>query len=1415
MAGVNGSKAHFTHQSFELTQHGIAGVRMEYRLKSQGGMYTNVIEDVLEAIDFVRQRADELNLDFSRVALAGGSAGGHLSAIAAQLTPECICYDGFNGLYDAFDRDNGRFGGGDYTGTTEAEKKQASALYLIKDNPPDTLLYHGTDDTTIDIAQSYRFAEAIRKKGGHAEVLAYKGVGHSFFNREPYLSQTTQTLLDHVSQVFGLGKIFKQKKGRKPNVVVVFTDDIGYGDISFFNPDSGFETPAVDTLAKEGMAFRQTHSTAAVCAPSRYAVLTGNRVYRGRNPGGVWIHCSPSQILPGQQTIADVLRANGYVTAFFGKLHLGGQFRQRGSNQPAGLLRDADLSRRMFDGPIDHGFDYSLTLPSGIQHAPYAFFENDRLSRWNPEKNAFDVFGTDAEARRHFIFKPKKGQTLETVGTAWNETYEMDNYVCEQVGPILAFKALEFIDRQVAEAPDKPFFIHYCAEAAHHPFAPPVDLSPGDPDRYNQLGSFPVAGKTPTARTDMVYESDVVLQVLVAKLKALGIYDNTIIVYTSDNGAAQGKGEWSDPKYYNFKWGGFGGDRIDREPGREGFVKNPQGVADNGQPLKGQKGDIYEGGHRIPLVMAGPGIQKGKSSGQLVGLHDLFATLCDLAGIAVPEGQAVDSIGFADVLRGERPESQPVRTWLQAQGRVPVTYEQAGVKRIARKNKLKPVRRTDGWITGLEGKKSPTGKKISNLLERSSMGRALYHQENGKRWKLILSTDKRDVSKNLQVWEFYELVSDPDESENLVDNPEYQPRIEAMLEGYRKTVSERPNVLWLTLEDTSDYMLGCYGNPQARTPNMDALAARGIRYENASSLAPQCSPARSTIISGCQPAFWGHDQHRGRREADHPDYLFPKLLREAGYFCTNNKKTDYNNGKEWLEKNLSKAWNDCSKTATYNDPARKKGQPFFAVFNTYLTHMNCVATIGRDFRETPRIPPSEVILPPHVPDLPAVRDDFAQHLNRVEQADKWVGVFLADLKARGLADDTIVFVYADHGGCLPRGKGFAFDSTSFQVPLIVYVPEKWKHLCPEAPGTASLRMVDFSDLAPTVLALAGIKPPKHMQGKPFLGKTVAEGKKYQVNVKCNSGNWFDPVRTATDGRWVYIRSFIPYRADATWQDFQWRMPAQRAWDQYYLDGKADPAHQTYYQPAPPEMLFDLNADPFQLHDLSKDRKQAAKIEELRGVLADWMRETRDKGLVPLQMRERDSSASFYARLSDPSFPLDEMVAAANTAGFQSLEAVRKLAENPLPEIRFWGAVGLARLARQGVDVAAFAKPLLDDGNPDSAIAAAEALWFSGQQMEAFRFLLTGCRDGNGAAFKSMENLVLLDCGQLDPTVRKKMEINFELMAEKGGNASKKRSARVLLNRLGECDAEAVYSKSDLKQAKKKYHASKTYFGQKP
>lgn len=615
---------------------------------------------------------------------------------------------------------------------------------------------------------------------------------------------------------------------------------------------------------------------------------------------------------------------------------------------------------------------------------------------------------------------------------------------------------------------------------------------------------------------------------------------------------------------------------------------------------------------------------------------------------------------------------------------------------------------------------------------------------------------------------------------------------------------EMPNILWLTFEDTSAYMFGCYGNQQAQTPNLDELAKKGIRFTHASAAAPQCSPARSGLISGCYATTWGHDQHRHRREADHPLYLFPILLRQAGYFCTNQKKTDYNNSDQWLTQHMPDAWNESSGTASYSSPARKTDQPFFAVFNAMWPHMTCVATIGKEFREPRRLSADAVVLPPHVPDLPAMREDYAEHLHQIEKTDAWLGAMLDTLERRGLDKDTIVFVFSDHGGCLPRGKGFPYES-SFKVPFVVYVPPRWQHLCDIQSGTVTDRPVDFPDFAPTVLSLAGIRPPPHMQGKVFLGEYVESPRKYQFGIRCNSGAYYDPVRTVSDGRFKYIRNFIPYKPYAVWQDYQWQMPGQRAWDALYLSGDCPEEYKQYYEPKPPEMLFDLDNDPSEEKNLAGDALYQDKLVELRGGLSDWLRETKDKGLVPLQMRERDPNRSLYDRLKDPAFPLEELYQAAETAGRAEAGDLKKLTvwmDSDVPEIRYWGVVGCAVLAQMGVGIdVQQLKPFLNDEFADVAQVSAEALWFAGESQQAYRFLKKSLLEGNPYARGSLDMFAMAGSRYISEPLRQEVIRDMRQINEEGPYGE---DARAVLTRLRALNVDAVYTSQELKEAEESY-----------
>ena len=537
----------------------------------------------------------------------------------------------------------------------------------------------------------------------------------------------------------------------------------------------------------------------------------------------------------------------------------------------------------------------------------------------------------------------------------------------------------------------------------------------------------------------------------------------------------------------------------------------------------------------------------------------------------------------------------------------------------------------------------------------------------------------------------------------------------------------RPNVLWLTIEDTSAYEFGCYGNQDAATPVIDGLAERGIRFDQARSTAPHCSPARATIISGRPATSWCTDWHRQAQPVPSGIYYLPKLLRKAGYFTSNHSKTDYNGtGFRAVRKDV---WDAQGNKATYHDPRRKPSQPFFAVFNSMVTHLGRLRSMtlkGR--RDFEGLDPEKLHLPPHVPDAEATRSDFAFHLEGVQDIDRWVGIFLDDLQSSGLADDTIVFFYSDHGGCLPRGKGYPFE-TGFRVPLIVHVPKRWQHLCGLPMGQPSDRLVGFEDLLPTVLKLAGVEIPARCEGRDFLGPD-AEEKPYQFCFRTNHGKHFAPTRTVTDGHYKYIRAFIPHEPFGLWQEYQWGTPSHMAWHQMYHQGSLGKPHERHMLPGQSEYLFDLDADPWELHDLSNTPEHQHTLLKLRAAVAQNMRTTRDLGLFPQTLRRRPDGTPMARWIPESHFPVERLIEAAERAS--RADPTEKAAmitdlDDDLPSVRFWAACGLATLAQRGslgtVPDALRRVATSGDENPDVVAKACCALAFTDEAGDALHLLV--------------------------------------------------------------------------------------------
>jgi arylsulfatase A-like enzyme len=519
--------------------------------------------------------------------------------------------------------------------------------------------------------------------------------------------------------------------------------------------------------------------------------------------------------------------------------------------------------------------------------------------------------------------------------------------------------------------------------------------------------------------------------------------------------------------------------------------------------------------------------------------------------------------------------------------------------------------------------------------------------------------------------------------------------------------ADRPNVLWITSEDMGPN-LGCYGDTYATTPNLDRLAARGLRYRVAWSNAPVCAPARTALISGLYPSSTGAEHMRSLVPMPAGMKMYPQYLREASYYCTNNSKEDYNLAKP------GKVWDESSRTAHYKN--RKSGQPFFAVFNLLVSHESQIRT--RPHKQVHD--PAKVRLPSYHPDTPEVRRDWAQYYDKVTQMDAQAGKLLDELAASGLADDTVVFYYADHGCGMPRHKRSACNS-GLLVPFIVHFPDKYKHLAPPeyAPGGSTDRPISFVDVAPSLLSLVGVKPPPAMQGEAFLGKYAAAPRRYLHGLRGRMDERIDLVRSVRDARYVYVRNYLPHLPHGQHVAYMFETPTTRVWKRLFDEGKLNAAQSAYWRPKAPEELYDLQADPDEVKNLATSPQHKDLLARLRAVQREQVLKVRDIGLLPedeIHRRSRGSTPYDYGH-DRAKYPLERILSAAELAsslGAGDVPALRKLLADEDSAVRYWAAMGLLMRGAKAVGEARDdLLKRLEDESPSVRVAAAEALARSG------------------------------------------------------------------------------------------------------
>ena len=520
----------------------------------------------------------------------------------------------------------------------------------------------------------------------------------------------------------------------------------------------------------------------------------------------------------------------------------------------------------------------------------------------------------------------------------------------------------------------------------------------------------------------------------------------------------------------------------------------------------------------------------------------------------------------------------------------------------------------------------------------------------------------------------------------------------------------RPNILWITIEDVNSFV-GAYGDTLARTPNLDRLAEEGVRYTQAFATAPVCSPARACLITGVYATSLG-TMHL-RSEVDIPDFIvgFPVYLRESGYYCTNNEKTDYN-----FE--AAEIWDESSGTAHWR--TRPEGAPFFSVFNIETTHQSQIfgsdsafyAKYGRLLSDTERQDPSRMSIPPYHFDTPVVRKLWARYYDLVTIMDRQVGEILAQLDEDGLSDNTWVFFFSDHGTGMPRSKRALYDS-GLGVPLIVRAPAAYRKKYGMVPGDAIDRLVDFSDMAPTMLHLLGLPMPEYLQGQPFIGdghpnKTYLHGTADRVDEA------YELSRTVRNERFRYIRNYYPHLPLLQPNYYTDQSEIMRELHRVLATGvELTPAQQSAWQPYRlPEELYDLENDPYEVRNQAANPEYRSVLEELREAHRNWVLDTGDAGLIPEPAMHRLAAGrTVYEAMRDTSAVHFGRLLEVTDLMFKGEEAIPELlrySESADLLQRYWAAVGLEILGSNAAPARIVLLGLLDDPAPEVRLAAVMA-----------------------------------------------------------------------------------------------------------
>jgi len=556
-----------------------------------------------------------------------------------------------------------------------------------------------------------------------------------------------------------------------------------------------------------------------------------------------------------------------------------------------------------------------------------------------------------------------------------------------------------------------------------------------------------------------------------------------------------------------------------------------------------------------------------------------------------------------------------------------------------------------------------------------------------------------------------------------------------------------PNFVWIISEDNSKHYMELFDAHGIATPNIASMAKEGILFSRAFSNAPVCSVARSTLISSCYGPRTGAQFHRRSRLVPMPGgiEMFPSYLRKAGYYTTNNSKEDYNYLKD------EGVWDESSRMASWTN--REEGQPFFHKESHPVSHESRLH-FPRELMESyaPVMDPGEVHVFPNHPDTRLFRFTGAYYRDRMLAVDSIVGRVLKELEEAGELESTFVFYFGDHGGVLPGSKGYLYE-TGLHIPLVVRIPDKYKHLVRLDPGEVSDQFVSFVDLGPTLLELAGVEIPEGVDGSPFLGKESKGGTR---NAKISYGyadrfdEKYDLVRTIRKGSIKYMRNYQPFNVDGLQNNYRYRCLAYQQWRDMFRAGELNEIQSRFFLPREPEALYDLEKDPYETRNLASDPAYQSKLLEMRVLLTDWVKGMPDLSFYPeniLRIQAFDDPVGFGQGHREDITALIDLADLQLLPWEEARTGISQVLSSGDPFELYWGMVVCSAFGKEAAEFAGKALELCTHGDLLVRTRAAEFLGLTGlgNPVPVITEALYQCTDGVEALL-ILNSLVLLRDG---------------------------------------------------------------------